>query len=35
MSPVHLVMEGFLLMFFNAPTIAWQDYSQRALSSGL
>lgn len=35
MLPLHLAMEGFLAMFFNAPTIAWQDYSKRALSQGL
>ena len=33
--PLHLAMEGFLSMFFNAPTIAWQDYSRQALSQGL
>ena len=33
--PLHLAMEGFLSLFFNAPTIAWQDYSKRALSQGL
>lgn len=35
MLPLHLAMEGFLGMFFNAPTIAWRDYSKRALSQGL
>ncbi len=35
MLPLHLAMEGFLTMFFNAPTIAWSDYSKRALSQGL
>ena len=35
MLPLHLAMEGFLSLFFNCPTIAWQDYSKRALSSGL
>ncbi len=35
MLPLHLAMEGFLSMFFNGPTIAWQDYSRQALSQGL
>lgn len=33
--PMHLAMEGFLSMFFNAPAIAWSEYSKRALSRGL
>ncbi len=33
--PLHLAMEGFLSMFFNGPTIAWQEYSKQALSQGL
>ena len=33
--PLHLAMEGFLAMFFNGPTIAWQDYSKQAFSQGL
>jgi hypothetical protein len=30
-----LAMEGFLGMFFNAPNIAWREYSNRARSDGL
>lgn len=33
--PLHLAMEGFLSMFFSGPTIAWKEYSKRALSQGL
>jgi hypothetical protein len=33
--PLHVAMEGFLGMFFSAPAIAWKEYSQKALSSGL
>ena len=33
--PLHLAMEGFLSLFFNGPTIAWKEYSRRALSQGL
>ena len=35
MLPLHLAMEGFLALFFNAPEIAWQEYSKKALSKGL
>lgn len=35
MLPLHLAMEGFLAMHFNAPEIAWQEYSKRAISRGL
>jgi hypothetical protein len=33
--PLHLAMEGFLAAQFGGPTVAWEDYSRRALSSGL
>jgi hypothetical protein len=33
--PLHLAMEGFLSMFFNGPTIAWNEYSRQALAQGL
>jgi hypothetical protein len=33
--PLHLAMEGFLSMFFKAPKIAWEDYSNYALAYGL
>lgn len=33
--PLHLAMEGFLSLFFSGPTIAWKEYSRRALSQGL
>jgi hypothetical protein len=33
--PLDIAMEGFMSMFFNGPTIAWQEYSRRARSSGL
>jgi hypothetical protein len=33
--PLHLAMEGFLSMYFHAPTIAWQEYSRTFLSQGL
>ncbi|MBN1203545.1 MAG: hypothetical protein JXB05_01295 [Myxococcaceae bacterium] len=35
MLPLHLAMEGFLALHFNAPEIAWSEYSREALSSGL
>ncbi len=35
MLPLHLAMEGFLALHFNAPEIAWSEYSRQALSSGL
>lgn len=33
--PLHLAMEGFLALHFGGPEIAWNEYSRRALSSGL
>lgn len=33
--PLHLAMEGFLALHFNAPEIAWSEYSRRAISRGL
>ena len=33
--PLHLAMEGFLSLFFKGPTVAWPEYSKRALSQGL
>ncbi|WP_437817107.1 ARPP-2 domain-containing protein [Sorangium sp. So ce1078] len=33
--PQHLAMEGFLALHFNAPEIAWSEYSRRAISHGL
>ncbi len=33
--PLHTAMEGFLQLFFKGPTIAWADYSNRALRDGL
>jgi hypothetical protein len=33
--PLHLSMEGFLSLFFNGPSVAWNEYSRQALSQGL
>lgn len=33
--PLHLAMEGFLALEFGGPDIAWQEYSRRAIASGL
>jgi len=33
--PMDLAMEGFLAFHFGGPTIAWEEYSRSALSSGL
>lgn len=33
--PLHVAMEGFLMTHFNAPEIAWAEYSRRAISRGL
>jgi hypothetical protein len=33
--PLEMAMEGFMGMFFNGPTIAWQEYSRRSRSTGL
>lgn len=35
MLPLHLAMEGFLALQFNAPDILWSEYSQQAASHGL
>jgi len=35
MLPMHLAMEGFLALHFGGPSIAWAEYSRRALSRGL
>ena len=33
--PLDLAMEGFLSFHFGGPTIAWEEYSRAAISSGL
>jgi hypothetical protein len=33
--PLEMAMEGFMGMFFNGPTIDWQEYSRRSRSTGL
>ncbi len=33
--PLHLAMEGFLSLYFNAPRIAWDEYSSYANTYGL
>jgi hypothetical protein len=33
--PLHLAMEGFISLYFNAPKIAWDEYSTYTKSSGL
>jgi hypothetical protein len=33
--PLHLAMEGFLSLYFNAPKVAWDEYSSYAKSYGL
>ncbi|RKH67698.1 ARPP-2 domain-containing protein [Corallococcus llansteffanensis] len=33
--PMHLTMEGFLALYFGGPEVAWNEYSQEALSQGL
>ncbi|TWJ15597.1 hypothetical protein LX16_1308 [Stackebrandtia albiflava] len=32
--PMHVAMEGFLLLQFGGPPVAWQEWSQHALHSG-
>ncbi|MBC6468292.1 hypothetical protein HKK74_22750 [Actinomadura alba] len=33
--PLHLALEGYLALHFGGPEIAWAEWSQRALRSGL
>ncbi|MEL6104603.1 MAG: hypothetical protein AAFU85_01145 [Planctomycetota bacterium] len=33
--PMHVAMEGLLALHFGGPSIAWTEYSSRALRSGL
>ncbi|MEV0588695.1 hypothetical protein [Nonomuraea sp. NPDC050310] len=33
--PLHLALEGFLSLHFKGPSIAWAEWSQRALRHGL
>lgn len=33
--PLHLAMEGFLVLHFGGPEIAWSEYSRQALRHGL
>ena len=33
--PLHLAMEGFLSLYFGAPEIAWEEYSNQYLRNGL
>lgn len=33
--PLHLAMEGFLSLHFGGPSIAWSEYSRRAVRFGL
>ncbi|GAA1248792.1 hypothetical protein GCM10009665_44610 [Kitasatospora nipponensis] len=33
--PLHLALEGFLSLHFGGPTIAWAEWSQQAVRSGL
>ncbi|SFF92730.1 hypothetical protein SAMN05216251_13912 [Actinacidiphila alni] len=33
--PLHLALEGYLSLHFGGPTIAWEEWSQRALRQGL
>jgi hypothetical protein len=33
--PLHLALEGYLALHFGGPTIAWEEWSQRALRHGL
>lgn len=33
--PLHLALEGYLALHFGGPTLAWQEWSQRALRQGL
>jgi hypothetical protein len=33
--PLHLAMEGYLALHLGGPSVAWQDWSARALRAGL
>lgn len=33
--PLHLALEGYLALHFGGPEIAWEEWSQRAISHGL
>ncbi|MFJ5776870.1 ARPP-2 domain-containing protein [Streptomyces sp. NPDC093094] len=33
--PLHLALEGYLALHFGGPTIAWEEWSQRAIRQGL
>ncbi|MEV0696382.1 hypothetical protein AB0I53_00460 [Saccharopolyspora sp. NPDC050389] len=33
--PLHLALEGFLSLHFGGPSIAWEEWSQRAIRQGL
>ncbi|MFJ9648532.1 ARPP-2 domain-containing protein [Streptomyces sp. NPDC101206] len=33
--PLHLALEGYLALHFGGPTIAWEEWSQRAVRRGL
>ncbi|MEV7680937.1 hypothetical protein AB0O64_20665 [Streptomyces sp. NPDC088341] len=33
--PLHLALEGFLSLHFGGPSIAWDEWSQRAIRQGL
>jgi ARPP-2-like protein len=33
--PLHLAIEGYLALHFGGPEIAWEQWSQRAISHGL
>ncbi|MEU3554691.1 ARPP-2 domain-containing protein [Streptomyces fragilis] len=33
--PLHLALEGYLALHFDGPSIAWEEWSQRAVRNGL
>ncbi|WP_406270534.1 hypothetical protein OH779_30710 [Actinacidiphila glaucinigra] len=33
--PLHLALEGYLALHFGGPSVAWEEWSQRALRRGL
>ncbi|MER7480679.1 hypothetical protein ABTX60_24060 [Streptomyces sp. NPDC126510] len=33
--PMHLALEGYLALHFGGPSIAWEEWSQRAVRQGL
>lgn len=33
--PLHLAMEGYLALHFGGPSIAWEEWSRRAIKQGL